>query len=65
MCVFNGGEILFRGYVFTRGSLNRISALGVDGGVRYFSLESLEEIYSSFLVYKTRVMDILHRLLSF
>ena len=39
----------------------RMSALGVDGGDVFLLLDVLRRVKSSFLVYKTSVMDILSR----
>ena len=43
-------------------NLNRISALGADGGAEASSLSLREMYYSPFLVYKTSIIDILQRL---
>lgn len=43
-------------------SLNRISALGVDGGALALLLSLWGNIFSPSLVYKTSVINILHRL---
>lgn len=47
---------------FSGGSLERISALGVDGRARGPSPESLGEMLSPFLTYKASVICILQRL---
>lgn len=44
------------------GSLIRISALGVDGGALALLLSLWGNIFSPSLVYKTSIIDILHRL---
>lgn len=52
---------LHRASFFSRNSLSRISALGVDGGARASSLSLWGNYCSPFLVYKTSVINILHR----
>lgn len=48
--------------MLTRNSLSRISALGADGRAYALSLSLWRNGSSSFLVYKTSVINILHRL---
>lgn len=46
-------------FMYSRSSLTRISALGVDGGEAVLLLDALRRYSSSFLVYKTKVIFIL------